>query len=202
MIKIHDSKLSGNAWKIRILLGNLGIPFERVTYALPERKTYTAEYLQKNPLGKVPVVELEDGRTIFESNAILFYFAQGTELLPKDGLASARVMQWMFFEQNEVMLNLSLPRFWIGIKKAKTENLEQIKARQEAGYKSLQIMEEHLATNQYFVGNQYTIADISLYPYAAVAHEGEYEMQRFPHIQAWFERVRAQPGYIPLLTSS
>ena len=201
MIKIYDSKLSGNAWKIRILLGNLGIPFERVTYALPEGKTYTAEYLQKNPLGKVPVVELDDGQTIFESDAILFYFADGTAMLPKERLARARVMQWMFFEQNEVMLNLSLPRFWIGIKKAKAENLEQIKTRQEAGYKSLAIMDAHLKTNKFFVGDQYTIADISLYPYAAVATEGEYDMQGFKNIQAWFERVRAQPGYVSLLES-
>jgi glutathione S-transferase len=201
MIKIHDSKLSGNAWKIRILLGNLGIPFERVTYALPERKTYTAEYLQKNPLGKVPVVELDDGETIFESDAILFYFADGTALLPKDRLGRARVLQWMFFEQTEVMLNLALPRFWIGIKKAKEANIEQIKIRQEAGYKALEIMDAHLKMNKFFVGDQYSIADISLYPYAAVADEGEYEMQRFPSIQAWFQRVRAQPGYIPLLTS-
>lgn len=199
MIKIHDSRLSGNAWKIRILLGNLGIPFERVTYALPERKTYTPEFLAKNPLGKVPVVELDNGETIFESNAILVYFADNTPFLPEDRLPKARVMQWLFFEQAEVMMNLALPRFWIGIKNAKEENLEQIKMRQDAGYKVLQIMDDHLATNKFFVGDQYTIADISLYTYASVAHEGEYEMQRFPHVQTWFHRVRAQPGYVPLL---
>lgn len=98
MIKLYDSRLSGNAWKIRILLGNLGIPVERVTYALPEGKTYTPEFLAKNPLGKVPVVELDDGQTLFESNAILFYFADGTPFLPTDRLTRARVMQWMFFE--------------------------------------------------------------------------------------------------------
>jgi glutathione S-transferase len=201
MIKIHDSKLSGNAWKIRILLGNLGIPFERVTYALPEGKTYTPEFLQKNPLGKVPLVELDDGQSIFESDAILYYFADGTELLPKDRLARARVLQWMFFEQNEVMLNLALPRFWIGIKKAKADNLEQIKVRQDAGYKSLEIMDAHLKTRKFFVNDQYSIADISLYPYAALAHEGEYEMERFPNIQAWFERIRAQRGYTSLIVS-
>jgi glutathione S-transferase len=201
MIKIHDSKLSGNAWKIRILLGNLGIPFERVTYALPEGKTYTPEFLGKNPLGKVPMVELDDGQSIFESDAILYYFAEGTDLFPRDRLARARVLQWMFFEQNEVMLNLSLPRFWIGIKKAKTENIEQIKVRHEAGYKSLAIMDAHLKTRKFFVDDLYSIADISLYPYAALAHEGEYEMERFPNILAWFERIRAQPGYIPLIVS-
>lgn len=199
MIKLYDSRLSGNAWKIRILLGNLGIPVERVTYALPEGKTYTPEFLAKNPLGKVPVVELDDGQTLFESNAILFYFADGTPFLPTDRLTRARVMQWMFFEQADVMMNLAQPRFFIGIKKAKEANLDLIKARWAEGYKVLKVMDDHLAKHKFFAGDQYTIADISLYTYASVAHEGEYEMERFPNVQAWFERVRQQPGYVPLL---
>lgn len=199
MIKLYDSRLSGNAWKIRILLGNLGIPVERVTYALPEGKTYTPEFLAKNPLGKVPVVELDDGQTLFESNAILFYFADGTPFLPTDRLIRARVMQWMFFEQADVMMNLAQPRFFIGIKKAKEANLDLIKARWAEGYKVLKVMDDHLAKHKFFAGDQYTIADISLYTYASVAHEGEYEMERFPNVQAWFERVRQQPGYVPLL---
>jgi glutathione S-transferase len=199
MIKLYDSRLSGNAWKIRILLGNLGIPVERVTYALPEGKTYTPEFLAKNPLGKVPVVELDDGQTLFESNAILFYFADGTPFLPTDRLTRARVMQWMFFEQADVMMNLAQPRFFIGIKKAKEANLDLIKARWAEGYKVLKVMDDHLAKHKFFAGDQYTIADISLYTYASVAHEGEYEMERFPNVQAWFERVHQQPGYVPLL---
>ena len=199
MIKLHDSRLSGNAWKIRILLGNLGTPFERVTYALPEGKTYTPEFLAKNPLGKIPVVELDSGETLFESNAILAYFADGSPFLPEEKLAKARVMQWMFFEQAEVMMNLAQPRFFIGIKKDKQANLELIQSRWEAGYKVLKIMDDHLSTNAFFVGNRYSIADISLYTYASVAHEGEFEMQRFPNVQKWFERVRKQPGYVPLL---
>jgi glutathione S-transferase len=199
MIKLYDSRLSGNAWKIRILLGNLGIPLERVTYALPEGKTYTPEFLAKNPLGKVPVVELDDGQTLFESNAILFYFAEGTPFLPDDRLTRARVMQWMFFEQADVMMNLAQPRFFIGIKKAKEANIELIKSRWAEGYKVLKVMDDHLARHKFFAGDQYTIADIALYTYASVAHEGEYEMQRFGNVQAWFERVRKQPGYVPLL---
>jgi glutathione S-transferase len=199
MIKLYDSRLSGNAWKIRILLGNLGIPLERVTYALPEGKTYTPEFLAKNPLGKVPVVELDDGQTLFESNAILFYFADGTPFLPTDRLIRARVMQWMFFEQADVMMNLAQPRFFIGIKKAKEANIDLIKSRWAEGYKVLKVMDDHLAKHEFFAGDQYTIADIALYTYASVAHEGEYEMERFPNVLAWFERVRRQPGYVPLL---
>jgi glutathione S-transferase len=199
MIKLHDSRLSGNAWKIRLLLNHLAIPFERVTYVLPERKTYTPEFLAKNPTGKVPVVELDNGEALFESNAILSYFADKTPFLPEDRINKARVMQWMFFEQADVMMNLALPRFWIAIKKEKQANLPQIKARQEAGYAALKVMDDHLATNNFFVGQQYTIADISLYTYASLAHEGEYEMQRFSNIQSWFQRIRSQPGYVPLL---
>ncbi|WP_426437024.1 glutathione S-transferase family protein [Bradyrhizobium genosp. P] len=199
MIKLYDSRLSGNAWKVRILLGNLGIPLQRVTYALPEGKTYTPEFLAKNPLGKIPVVELDSGETVFESNAILVYFGTNTPFLPEDKLAKSRVMQWMFFEQAEVMMNLAQPRFFIGIKKDKQANLDLIKSRWEAGYKVLKIMDDHLAANAFFVGGRYSIADISLYTYASVAHEGEFEMQRFPNVLAWFERVRNQPGYVPLL---
>jgi glutathione S-transferase len=199
VIKLHDSRLSGNAWKVRLLLNHLGIPFQRVTYALPEGKTYRPEFLAMNPLGKIPVVQLDNGEALFESNAILVYFADKTPFLSEDRLARARVMQWMFFEQAEAMMNLALPRFWIGIKKDKEGNKQQIAARHEAGYKVLTIMDQHLAASQFFVGGRYTIADIALYTYSSLAHEGEYEMQRFPHIQAWFERVRKQPRYVPLL---
>jgi glutathione S-transferase len=199
MIKLYDSRLSGNAWKVRILLGNLGIPLQRITYVLPEGKTRTPEFLAKNPLGKVPVVELDNGETLFESNAILVYFATHTPFLPEEKLANARVMQWMLFEQAEVMTNLAQPRFFIGIKKDKQANLELIKSRWAAGHKVLKIMDDHLAANEFFVGGQYSVADISLYTYASMAHEGEFEMQRFPNLLAWFERVRSQPGYVPLL---
>lgn len=198
MITLYDSRLSGNAWKVRILLGNLGIPLKRVTFALPEGKTYLPEFLAKNPQGKIPVVELDNGETLFESNAILMYFATSTQFLPEDKLSRARVAQWMFFEQAEVMLNLAHPRFFIGIKKAKEANIELIKQRWEAGYKSLQIMDDHLAKTAFFVDGKYSIADIALYPYASVAHEGEFNMKRFPNVLAWFERVREQPGYKPL----
>lgn len=97
------------------------------------------------------------------------------------------------------MMNLAQPRFFIGIKKAKEANLDLIKARWAEGYKVLKVMDDHLAKHKFFAGDQYTIADISLYTYASVAHEGEYEMERFPNVQAWFERVRQQPGYVPLL---
>lgn len=199
MMKLYDSRLSGNAYKVRLLLNNLGIPFERHTFALPEGRHKTPEFLAKNPVGRIPVLELEDGRTIFESNAILAYLAENTPFLPSDRFDRAQVAAWMYFEQADLLRNLALPRFLISIAKQKEKHAADIARMQEAGHKALAVMERHLGAEPFFACGRYTIADIALFGYTCVAQEGEYDMAGYPAVLAWLERVRAQPGYVPLI---
>lgn len=198
MYVLHDSRLSGNAWKVRILLSQLGLPFRRVTYVLPEGRTRTPEFLAKNPVGKVPVLELPSGEALFESNAILCHLAEGTPFLP-DGLDRARVLQWMFFDQSEALKALAGARFWIGIAKKPEEKAAEIPAWHAAGNKALGILDGHLAARDFLVGERYTIADLANFPYVAMAHEGGFDMARYPNVVAWIDRVRAQPGHVPLI---
>jgi glutathione S-transferase len=198
MYVLHDSRLSGNAWKVRILLAQLGLPFRRVTYVLPEGRTRTPEFLAKNPVGKVPMLELPSGEALFESNAILCHLAEGTPFLP-EGLHRARVLQWMFFEQSEALKPLAGARFWIGIAKKPEEKAAEIAGWHATGSKALGILDGHLAARDFLVGERYTIADIANFPYVAMAHEGGFDMPRFPNVQAWIDRVRGQPGHVPLI---
>jgi len=198
MYVLHDSRLSGNAWKVRILLAQLGLPFRRVTYVLPEGRTRMPEFLAKNPVGKVPVLELPSGDALFESNAILCHLADATPFLP-EGLDRARVLQWMFFEQSEALKALAGPRFWIAIAKKPAEKAAEIAVWHAAGNKALAILDGHLAARDFLVGERYTIADLANFPYVAMAHEGGFDMARYPNVTAWIERVRAQPGHVPLI---
>ena len=199
MMKLYDSRMSGNAYKVRLLLNNLGLPFERHTLALPEGRHKTPEFLAKNPLGRIPILELEDGRTIFESNAILTYLAEGTDLLPSDPYDRARVMSWLFFEQFDLVRNVALPRFWITLMKQPEKIADKLPDMREAGNKALAVMDRHLETAPFFAAGRYTIADISLFGYTHAAHEAEYDLNRYPNVLRWVERVKAQPGYVPLL---
>jgi glutathione S-transferase len=198
MYVLHDSRLSGNAWKVRLLLSQLGLPFRRVTYNLPEGRTRQPEFLAKNPVGKVPMLELPGGEALFESGAILCHLADGTPFLPT-GLDRARVLQWMFFEQAEAVKPLAGARFWISIAKRPEEKAADIAAWHAAGHKALAILDAHLAARDFLVAERYTVADIANFPYVAMAHEGGFEMARFPNLGAWIERVRAQPGHVPLI---
>ena len=198
-ITLYDSRLSGNSWKVRLLLTQLGRPFKRVSFNLAEGKTRTPEFLAKNPVAKVPVIETSDGTTLFESNAILVWLARGTPFLPDDANEQAEVMQWMFFEQAEVLRNLAGPRFAISIGKNAAGRETEIAAWHSAGNRALGIIDAHLKARTFFVGGRYTIADIAHYPYIAMADQGGYDMARYPHIGAWLERVRRQPRYVPLV---
>jgi glutathione S-transferase len=198
-LTLYDSRLSGNSWKVRLLLGELGRPFRRVTFNLSEGKTRTPEFRTKNPVGKVPVVELPDGTTLFESNAILIFLARGSKFLPEEAVDQARVMQWLFFEQSEALKNLAPARFHVSIAKRAKEMAAEIARWHEDGYKALDILEARLVTQPFLAGDHYTIADIANYPYVSMAHEGAFDMARFPHIGTWLDRVRAQPGYVPLI---
>jgi glutathione S-transferase len=200
MIRLHDSLISGNGYKVRLLLTQLGIPFERVEYDLAGGETRTPEFLQNvNPNGRVPVLETGDGRFLPESGAILFYLADGTPYLPDGRFERAQVLQWMFFEQYSHEPNVAVPRarahFGVEMTDGRLKALEQ---KRQLGYAALGVMEEHLGRNDFFVADLYSIADIALYAYTHVADEGGFDLGRFPAIGAWMERIKKQPGHIPI----
>ena len=199
MIRLHDNLSSGNGYKVRLLLAQLGDPFERVEYDIDRAETRTPEFLSMNPNGRVPVLELEDGRFLPESNAILFYLAEGTPFLPDDHFERAQVLRWAFFEQYSHEPNIASPRYWITHNLPMTEERRvMLEPKRELGYAALGVMEGHLKDREFFVGDRYSIADIALYAYTHVADEGGFDLGRFSAINAWLERVAAQPGHVPI----
>ncbi len=200
MIRLHDNLSSGNGYKARLLLAQLSIPFERVEYDIDEGQTRTPEFLEKiNSNGRVPVLETEDGEFLPESNAILFYLAEGTPYLPEERFERARVLSWMFFEQYSHEPNIATPRFWITHHVEMTdERRTALETKRKLGYDALGVMEGHLRNSEFFVGDRYSIADIALYAYTHVADEGGFDLGRFPSINAWLERVAAQPEHVPI----
>lgn len=198
MIRLYDYLPSGNGYKVRLLLTQLGIPFERIELDILKGTTRTPEFLQKNPNGRIPVVELEDGRFLAESNAILFYFAEGTSFLPADRRQRAQALQWMFFEQYSHEPNIATSRFWLQHLELTPERKAALAQKRPLGYAALDVMEKHVTGRPFFVGEQYSIADIALYAYTHVADEGGFDLVKYPNIRAWLERVRSQPKHIPI----
>jgi len=198
MYRLYDYLPSGNGYKVRLLLTLLGLPFERVELDIDRAETRTAAYLAKNPNGRIPALELENGEVLAESNAILFYLADGTPYLPDDRWLRAQVLQWMFFEQYSHEPYVAVARYFL-------QHLEMTEARrvllaekQDKGRAALAVMEDHLATRTYFVGERTTIADLALYAYTHVADEGGYDLEPYPAVRAWLARAAAEPGHIPI----
>jgi glutathione S-transferase len=199
MIRLHDNLSSGNGYKARLLLAQLDLPFERIEYDIDRAETRAPGFPRMNPNGRVPVLELEDGRLLPESNAILFYLGEGTPFLPDNRFERAQVLRWAFFEQHSHEPNIASLRFWITHNVPMTEERRvTLKPKRRLGYAALGVMEGHLRQNYFFVGGRYTIADIALYAYTHVAHEGDFDLGRFPAVRAWLQRVAAQPGHIPI----
>lgn len=197
MLRLYDYLESGNGYKVRLLLTQLGTPFERIELDILKAETRTKEFLRRNPNGRIPCLELADGTHLWESNAIQFYLAEGTQFLLSDKLERAQVLQWMFFEQYSHEPYVAVVRFWhhAGLLDAKRDQLAE---KIERGYAALAVMDEHLRDRTFFVGERYSIADIALYAYTHVAHEGGFDLSRFPAVEAWLARVRAQPRHIPI----
>jgi glutathione S-transferase len=193
---LYDSAVSGNCWKVRRMLTGRGIPFERRELSVFDRTDRGEVLGGLNPALRVPTLVLDDGRTLAESNAILVYLAEGTELWPPDAFERAQVLQWMFFEQYDHEPNIAVARFWAlaGIDPGPAVR----EARQAGGRRALEAMERHLAGHAFLVGERFTIADIALYAYTHVAPEGGFDLDAYPSIRAWLARVAAQPGHIGL----
>jgi len=197
MYRLHDNMSSGNAYKVRLLLTQLGIPFERIEYDVDKAETRTPEFLTKNPNGRIPVLEISPGRFLPESNAILCYLAEDTHFMPADRLQRAHVMEWLFFEQYNHEPNVATVRYWITHKVEMTEFRKiALPVKRKDGIAALGVMEQHLAGREWFVGTAYSIADIALYAYTHVAPEGGFDLEPFPAIRAWMKRVAAEPNHV------
>lgn len=197
MYKLYEFFSSGNCYKIRLLLTQLDIPFQRIEINILKGESRTPEFLTKNPNGRTPVLEIEPGKFLAESNAILFYLSEGTDFLPTDSFEKAQILQWLFFEQYSHEPYIATSRFWITTGKAE-EYREALKQKRAGGEAALKVMEQHLSEHQFFVGERYTIADIALFAYTHVADEGGFDLSAFPAIQAWIKRVQAQPKHISI----
>ena len=193
---LYDNAISGNCYKVRLLFSLLGIEYERRELSVIDRSNRAEVLGELNPGLRVPTLVLDDGRPLAESDAILVYFAEGTEYLPADRYERAQVLQWMFFEQYSHEPNIAVLRFWAHAE-IKPDPREAV-AKFNGGLAALKAMERHLAGREFFVGDRATIADIALYAYTHVADEGGFEIARFEAIGAWLERVRALPGYVSI----
>jgi glutathione S-transferase len=193
---LYDSAISGNCYKVRLLFALLGIEYERREVDVIDRSGRAQILGDLNPGLRVPTLVLDDGRPLAESDAILFYFAEGTEYLPEDRYARAQVLQWLFFEQYSHEPNIAVLRFWAhaGIKPEPREAL----AKFNGGQAALEAMERHLGGREFFVGDRPTVADLALYAYTHVADEGGFELDRFPAIGEWLGRISALPGYVSI----
>ena len=198
MLKLYDNADSGNAYKVRLALAHLGLPFERIQLDTDSGETRTPEYLATNPNGKVPEIVLANGDVLCESNAIIFYLAAGTALLLEDNLERAKVLQWMFFEQYSHEPNIAVSRHVLKHLELTDERRALVESKREPGYRALGVMEGHLANRSFFVAEQFTIADIALYAYTHVAGEGDFDLADFPAIRGWLTRVSRQPGHISM----
>ena len=197
-LRLYDYLDSGNGYKVRLLLTQLATPFELVELDIMKGETRRPEFLEKSPDGRVPVLELADGTCLAESNAILFYLAEGTRFLPASALDRARALQWMFFEQYSHEPNVAVARFIMKHLPADHPRRATLSERQEGGHKALAVMERHLSGQAFLVGEAYSIADIALYAYTHVAGEGGIDLAPYPAVGAWLDRVRSEPDHVPI----
>jgi glutathione S-transferase len=199
MYKVYGDYNSGNCYKIKLMLNLLGAEYEWIAVDILNGETQTEAFLEKNPNGKIPVLELEDGTCLWESNAILNFLAEGTPYLLTEPRLRTQMLQWQFFEQYSHEPSIAVARFiqfYLGLPQ---ERLEEYKSMHKRGYKALKVMELQLVRTPFLVGDQFSIADIALYAYTHVAHQGGFDLGQFPAIQQWLARVKEQPGYVGML---
>jgi len=196
---LYDFMGSGNGYKVRLLLAQLGLEYKLVERDILKGETRTPEFLAKNPNGRIPTLELEDGTHLAESDAILWYLAEGTRFAPETRLERALTLQWMFFEQYSHEPYIAVARFWRHFFTQLTPQQEiELPSRMEKGYAALGVMERHLSRHRFFVADRYGIADIALYGYTHVAGEGGFNLDNFPQVNAWLARVADEPGHVTM----
>jgi glutathione S-transferase len=196
-VLLYNSAVSGNCYKVRLLLAHLGLEYETVEVSVVDRTNRQELLGELNPALRVPTLVLDDGRPLGESNAILWYFGDGTQYVPADPYERAQTLQWMFFEQYSHEPYLAVVRFWLEYSGEPERFADQVPARMKGGYAALDAMERHLDGREFLVGG-YSIADIALYAYTHVAHEGTFDLSPYPAIRGWLNRVAAQPGHVAI----
>ena len=199
MYTLYEYRPSGNSYKVHLLFHELGLEHKNIHLDILAGESRTPEFLAKNPTGQIPVLEMECGRTLSQSVAILWYLADGTDLLPADPWDRAKVMQWMVFEQHKIEVNVAEARFLLhSLGKTPDELGEKLTEKQEKGYQALGILEEGLCCGDWLVGGQFSIADIALYGYTHVAGDGGFDLAKYPRISAWIQRIEARPNFIAM----
>ena len=195
---LYDSPVSGNCYKVRLLLAHLGVAYERRTVDVVDRSNRRELLGGLNPALRVPTVLLADDRPLAESNAILWYFGEGTRFVPADRYERAQVLQWMFFEQYDHEPAIAVARFWLAYSGRPDAFADRIEERMAAGHRALAAMEGHLDGREFFVGERLSLADVALYAYTHVAHEGGFDLAGYPAVRAWLDRVAAVPGHVAM----
>lgn len=199
MYRLYDYLPSGNGYKVRLTLKQLGVPYELQEIDIKAGGSRTPEFLARNPNGRIPVLEIPGKGCLSESHAIIWFLAEGSRLTPTDALERARMWQWMCFEQYNLEPNIGAVRFWISsLGKTRAELGEKLVEKKKSGYAALDVLEEGLRTREFLAGSAYSLADIALYAYTHVAHEGGFDLAPYPNIRAWCARVAGQPGWAPI----
>jgi glutathione S-transferase len=198
MYRLYDYLPSGNGYKVRLVLKQLALPYELIELDIRTGATRTADFLAKNPNGRIPLLEVPGKGFLPESHAIISYLAEGSHLIPTDPYERACMWQWMCFEQYNLEPNIATLRFWMKLGRTRAELGEKLVEKKKNGYAALDVLEESLRDREYLVAGQYSLADISLYAYTHVAHEGGFDLAPYPAIRAWCERVEKQPQWAPI----
>jgi glutathione S-transferase len=196
-VLLYDNPVSGNCYKVRLLFAHLGIAYERRELSVEDKSNREDVLGGLSPAQRVPTVVLNDGRSLGESGAILWYFGEGTRFVPEDAFERAEALQWMFFEQYDHEPAIAVVRFWVMHGRADAF-ADRLPERMEAGNKALRAMECHLEGREWLVGSGMSLADIALYAYTHVAEEGGFDLEPNPHVRAWLDRVAAEPGHVPI----
>jgi glutathione S-transferase len=197
--RLYDYLPSGNGYKVRLVLRQLGLPYELVELDIKRGATRTPEFLAKNPNGRIPLLEIPGEGCLAESHAIIAYLAEGSALVPADRLDRARMWQWLCFEQYNLEPNIGTARFWLAsLGRSEAELGEKLVEKRRNGHAALAVLEQGLQGREFLVGGRYSLADIGLYAYTHVAPEGGFPLDDYPAIRAWCARVAAQPGHVPI----
>jgi glutathione S-transferase len=199
MYKLYSMQRSGNCYKVRLALAQLRVPYELVEVDILKGETHTPDFLARNPSGQIPLLEIEPGRYLAESNAILWFLAERSELVHEDPVERAAILQWLFFEQHAIVPNIGAAYFWLCLVKGGRDlQRHAIDDWMEEGQRSLAVMDKRLSKSRFFCCDRYTVADIALYAYTHVAHECDFDLTPFPAVRAWLARVKAEPLHVPM----
>lgn len=197
MLRLYSMQRSGNCYKVRLALAQLDIPYENVEIDILKGETHTPDFLTKNPNGQIPLLQIASDRHLAESNAILWFLSEGSQLLSHDPVQRASVLQWLFFEQHAIVPSIGAAYFWLCLVKGGRDlQRHALDDWMEEGQRSLAVLDKHISTHTYVAGHSYSIADIALYAYIHLAEQCDFDLSPFPALRVWLARVAAEPGHV------